>query len=134
MTARSDTPEVPRIVRENFTTSRLAEFTSVAALTAAIGHGPAWWALVIAKELADNGIDEAEASGVAPEIAITVTADSIAVTDNGGGRDPETRASIIDYNTSTSSREAYVEPTRGRQGNALQTILAIPFVVDGERG
>ena len=33
-----------------------------------------------------------------------------------------------------SSREAYVSPTRGAQGNALKTIVAMPFVLDGERG
>ena len=33
-----------------------------------------------------------------------------------------------------SSREAYVTPTRGAQGNALKTIVAMPFVLDGERG
>jgi hypothetical protein len=35
---------------------------------------------------------------------------------------------------SLSSREAYVSPTRGAQGNALKTIVAMPFVLDGERG
>jgi hypothetical protein len=34
----------------------------------------------------------------------------------------------------TSSREAYISPTRGAQGNAIQTILAMGFVLDGERG
>ena len=32
------------------------------------------------------------------------------------------------------SREAYVSPTRGAQGNALKTILAMPFVLDGAQG
>jgi hypothetical protein len=33
-----------------------------------------------------------------------------------------------------SSREAYLAPDRGTQGNALKTIVARPFVLDGERG
>ncbi|MCH7727439.1 MAG: hypothetical protein IH991_13295 [Planctomycetes bacterium] len=33
-----------------------------------------------------------------------------------------------------SSREAYVAPDRGDQGNALKTVVAMPFVIDGERG
>jgi hypothetical protein len=33
-----------------------------------------------------------------------------------------------------SSREAYVAPDRGAQGNALKTLIAMPFVLDGERG
>ena len=32
-----------------------------------------------------------------------------------------------------SSREAYVSPTRGAQGNALKTILAMGYVLDRER-
>ena len=55
-------------------------------------------------------------------------------TDNGPGIAPETVASILDFTTRTSSREAYVSPTRGAQGNALKTILAMPFVLDGAAG
>jgi hypothetical protein len=33
-----------------------------------------------------------------------------------------------------SSREAYVSPTRGAQGNALKTVLAMPFALDGTEG
>jgi hypothetical protein len=33
-----------------------------------------------------------------------------------------------------ASREAYVSPTRGAQGDALKTLLAMPFALDGERG
>ena len=47
---------------------------------------------------------------------------------------PETVASILDFNTRTSSREAYVAPDRGAQGNALKTILAMPFALNGEEG
>ena len=65
---------------------------------------------------------------------IDVTDDGIAVTDNGPGIAPDTIANILDYNTRTSSREAYCSPTRGAQGNALKTLLAMPFALDGERG
>src|SRR3954466_6648560 len=40
----------------------------------------------------------------------------------------------LDFTVRVSSREAYVSPTRGAQGNALKTIFAMPFVLDGERG
>ena len=33
-----------------------------------------------------------------------------------------------------SSREAYVGPWRGAQGNALKTLLAMPFALDGKAG
>ena len=42
--------------------------------------------------------------------------------------------SVLDFAVRVSSREAYVSPTRGAQGNALKTIVAMPFVLDGERG
>jgi DNA topoisomerase VI subunit B len=57
----------------------------------------------------------------------------IVVEDNGPGIPSETIAGIIDYNIRVSSREAYISPTRGRQGNALKTILAMGFVLgDGK--
>ena len=46
----------------------------------------------------------------------------------------QTVKGVLDYNVRVSSREAYASPTRGAQGNALKTILAMPFVLDGERG
>ena len=121
-------------MRDLHVSSRLAEFTSVKALTAATGHSPDRWAQVIVKELVDNGIDNAEANGIAPEITITVTAESIAVTDNGGGIAPEDLVQMLDYNNRVSSTEAYISPTRGRQGNAMQTIFAIPYALHGEGG
>ena len=50
-----------------------------------------------------------------------------------GGIETETIKSILDYTIRVSSREAYVSPTRGAQGNALKTILAMGYVLDRER-
>ena len=94
-----------------------------------------YWPTVVVKELIDNALDESEEAGVAPSVAVTVTGNEITVADLAGrGITPETVAALIDYTTRTSSREAYVSPTRGAQGNALQTILAMGFALDGERG
>ncbi len=41
---------------------------------------------------------------------------------------------MLDFSIRVSSREAYVAPDRGAQGNALKTIVAMPFVLDGECG
>jgi DNA topoisomerase VI subunit B len=99
------------------------------------GHPVEDWPLVIVKELADNALDTAEGAGIAPEIEIVVTADAIMVSDRGPGIAPATVESLIDYSVRTSSRAAYVSPTRGAQGNALQTILAMPFVLaQGQQG
>jgi DNA topoisomerase VI subunit B len=119
----------PALVRKTFTVSRLAEFASTAELTKAIGHPVELWPFVIAKELIDNSLDACEAAGLAPKIAVLVDQRSITVADCGPGIAPETVASVVDFTIRTSSREAYVSPTRGAQGNALQTIFAMGFAL-----
>jgi DNA topoisomerase VI subunit B len=123
-----------RLDRRVFATSRLAEFTSTKELTAQTGHTPDQWPLVIVKELVDNALDEAERVGIAPEVELQVGNDRIVVNDNGGGIAPETVAKILDYTVRASDKEAYVSPTRGAQGNALKTVLAMPFALDGTTG
>jgi DNA topoisomerase VI subunit B len=120
--------------RTTFSTSRLLEFCSRKELVAQTGHEPDAWPLVIIKELIDNGMDAAEEAGIAPVIRVTVARGRIRVRDNGPGIPPETVASILDFTTRTSSREAYVAPDRGRQGNALKTVIAMPFALSGEEG
>jgi DNA topoisomerase-6 subunit B len=114
--------------RTVFTTSRLLEFCTTGELSKQVGFGCEDWLFVALKELVDNGLDAAEEGGIAPEITITVTTAcntlTLTVTDNGPGIAPGVVARIIDFHTKTSSREAYVAPTRGQQGNALQTVLA----------
>ena len=109
----------PALSRNIFKTSRLAEFTSEKELVKQTGHSVDEWPLVVLKELVDNGIDASEEAGVSPVVEIKVSHDGI---------------SVVDYASRVSSREAYVSPTRGAQGNALQTILAMPFALDSERG
>jgi DNA topoisomerase VI subunit B len=48
---------------------------------------------------------------------------SIVIEDNGPGIPAKTIDGVLDYSIRVSSREAYVSPTRGAQGNALKTIL-----------
>jgi DNA topoisomerase VI subunit B len=126
----------PRLVRETFRTSRLIEFCSERELVAQIGHHVQDWPLVILKELVDNAIDIAEEIGVAPKAAIEVSTErgEIIITDNGPGIPTETIKDILDPTVRVSSREAYVSPTRGAQGNALKTIVAMPFALDGSAG
>jgi DNA topoisomerase VI subunit B len=141
MSLNVESPTKPRghtLDRETFTTSRLSEFCSQKELTSQTGHSTEQWPLVILKELLDNALDAGEEAGIAPEIKISVSAiadaASITIADNGPGMPPETVKGLLDFNVRVSSREAYVSPTRGAQGNALKTVVAMPFALDGSIG
>jgi hypothetical protein len=121
-----------QLQRVTFRTSRLLDFCSQKELTAQTGHPPAQWPLVILKELIDNALDACENSGTAPEVAVRVDDRGIEVADNGPGIAAHTVDAILDYNIRVSSNEAYVSPTRGAQGNALKTILAMRYALHGE--
>lgn len=123
-----------RLAPTTFMTSRLLDFASEKELVAQTGHSRSQWPLVILKELTDNAIDACEEAGVAPEIKVTVDGSGITVADNGPGLPAETIKGVLDFTVRVSSREAYVSPTRGAQGNALKTMVAMPFVLDGEQG
>ena len=125
----------PRVAgRTTFTTSRLLDFFSEKELTAQTGHATAQWPIVVLKELVDNALDACEEANVAPEVEIVVDDTGITVIDNGPGIPAETIAAVLDYSVRVSSREAYIAPDRGAQGNALKTIVAMPFVLDGKAG
>jgi DNA topoisomerase VI subunit B len=126
----------PRLTRETFRTSRLLEFCSRKELVAQTGHDIADWPLVILKEGIDNAVDACEEAGIAPEILVKVstTTGEISIGDNGPGIPAETVGAILDYTVRASSREAYCSPTRGAQGNALKTVVAMPFCLDGSVG
>jgi DNA topoisomerase VI subunit B len=115
-------------------TSRLLDFASEKELVAQTGHQRDLWPLVIVKELVDNALDACEEAGIAPAIEITVDDDGLTVEDNGPGIPADVVKHILDFHIRVSSREAYVSPTRGAQGNALKTIVAMPFVLDGNLG
>ena len=98
-------------IEGGFTTSRLADFASRSKLERQIGHSASFWAGSRTERTVDNALDACEAAGVAPRIRIEVDQDHISVTDNGGG-----------------------SPTRGAQGNALQTLLAMAHALTGRPG
>src|SRR5215813_1152590 len=124
----------PRLQRETLRTSRLLDFASEKELIAQTGHRPAQWPLVVLKELVDNAIDACEEADIAPSIVITVDRTGITVADNGPGIPAATVKGVLDFTVRVSSREAYISPTRGAQGNALKCIVAMPYVLDGSRG
>ena len=123
-----------QLAAETFRTSRLLDFCSERELVKQIGHATDQWPLVVLKELIDNALDAAEEAGTAPVIRIEVSDKQIIITDNGPGIPAETVAGILDFSVRVSRREAYASPTRGAQGNALKTIVAMAFALDGAKG
>jgi hypothetical protein len=119
-----------KLTRVAFRVSRLMEFCSIRELQNQTGHSIHDWPLVVAKELMDNALDECEEAEIAPIISVAVDGDSIVIEDNGRGIATDTIESILDYSIRVSSREAYVSPTRGAQGNALKTLLPMGYVLD----
>ena len=122
------------LARTTFRTSRLLDFASEKELTAQIGHAKGTWPVVVLKELLDNAIDACEEAATPPTVAVTLDHSGITVEDNGPGLPADVIGDILDFSVRVSSREAYVSPTRGVQGNALKTVVAIPFVLDGHAG
>jgi hypothetical protein len=123
----------PRLERTTFETSRLLEYFTERELRYQTGRQPAEWPLVILKECIDNALDACEDAGIAPVITVrlfeTGAGAHITVSDNGAGMPLEVVERILDYSVRVSDKEAYVSPTRGAQGNALKTIIAIPYVL-----
>jgi DNA topoisomerase VI subunit B len=117
--------------REVFTTSRELEYFSESELVTQTGYDREnWWPGVLVKELMDNSLDACEQAGVAPRISVRFSREELVVADNGPGLPADVLARILDFSSRTSDKAAYISPTRGAQGNALKTILAIPFVLN----
>jgi len=117
--------------RVAFKTSRELEYFTQKELVVQTGHEPERWPEVVLKELVDNALDAAEEHDQPVEIAIALRPDGITVADNGPGLPAEVLEGVLDFSVRVSSKDAYVTPTRGAQGNALKTVLAIPFVLSG---
>jgi DNA topoisomerase VI subunit B len=110
------------------------EFCTRRELVNQTGHDVPEWPMVVLKELADNALDACEEAEIAPVISIAINGSAITITDNGPGIPDDTINAVLDYSIRVSSREAYVSPTRGAQGNALKTILPMSYVLDEHRG
>ena len=79
----------------------------------------------------DNALDAAEDADIPPIIEVTLSEDGLTVADSGPGLAVEVVKRILDLSSKTSSKDFYLAPTRGAQGNALKTVLAIPYVLSG---
>ena len=114
-----------------FEASRAAEYFDARQLSTLTGVSASEFASVCLKELIDNALDACEAAGVTPEIDVDVRDEEgvieLAVSDNGPGIPPEGVRKVLDYNVRVSDKAAYRSPTRGAQGNALKTVMGIPY-------
>ncbi len=124
----------PQLKRTTLTTSRMMEFCSEKELVAQIGHAREDWPLVVLKELIDNALDACEDTQTQPIINVVVDEHGICVSDNGPGIPKSTVKDMLNFSVRVSSREAYIAPDRGAQGNALKTLVAIPYALDGNQG
>jgi len=121
--------------RETFATPRAAEFFDRKALQAQTGQPAHKFAAVLVKELLDNALDAAETAGESPQVTLETVHDddrlTIRVSDNGPGMPPELIDRVLDFSVLVSDKSAYRSPTRGAQGNALKTVLGIPYALGG---
>jgi DNA topoisomerase VI subunit B len=137
---KAEIPETPvksakkKLTRVPFTVSRLMEFCTRRELINQTGHDVWQWPLVVVKELIDNALDACEEAELAPIISVNVNGDKILIDDNGPGIPAKTIDGVLDYSIRVSSREAYVSPTRGAQGNALKTVLPMAYVLNEHQG
>lgn len=86
------------------------------------------WDIYTIKELMDNCLDACESAGIEPDVNITVRGDCITIRDNGPGITRETIYKVIDLDIYAGSKYYYSRPSRGKQGNAMLTVFALPYV------
>jgi len=127
-----------KLERTTFTYPRSLEYFDINELQVQTGQAVENFPSVIVKELVDNALDECENSDVTPKVKLAINELDddkleIIVTDNGRGIPAETVKKILDFNTRTTSKAFYRTPTRGLMGNALKTIIGIPYALSLEK-
>src|SRR5215203_1230424 len=124
-----------KLERTTFSASRAAEYFDARQLSTLTGVPTQEFANVILKELVDNSLDACETAGTSPEISVAVGdggtpgAIRIHVSDNGPGIPSDVVRSLLNYDVRVSDKAAYRSPTRGAQGNALKTVIGIPYAL-----
>src|SRR5215211_2753623 len=128
-----------RLERTAFEISRAAEYFDGRQLSTLTGVPTGEFAHVVLKELIDNSLDACEAAGAPPQITVAVIDDGspsairLSVSDNGPGIPSDVVRRMLDYNVRVSDKAAYRSPTRGAQGNALKTVIGIPYALGSRK-
>jgi DNA topoisomerase VI subunit B len=122
-----------KLQRTTFEISRAAEYFDARQLSALVGVSQDEFSSVCLKELVDNSLDACETAGVAPVVGVKVGREDglirLSISDNGPGIPHEVVRKVLDYNVRVSDKAAYRSPTRGAQGNALKTVIGIPYAL-----
>lgn len=124
-----------KLERTTFSTPKGSGYLSVSELERLTGQPRYRFAKVVLKELLDNALDAAEEANGKPEVVVDIhwlSEDDalISVADSGDGMSRNIIERIFDFSMDTSDKRHFRTPTRGQQGNALKTILGIPFALD----
>jgi hypothetical protein len=119
--------------RETFTVSKALDYLNPDELRKQLGCERDLWLHALSKEVCDNSLDNCEEIGVLPEIAWTVTDESISFQDYGSGIEADTVESILNLTTKTSSRAAWRSVTRGAQGFFSKCLISLPYAWDTSR-
>jgi 5S rRNA maturation endonuclease (ribonuclease M5) len=85
------------------------------------------WQEVIVKELMDNSLDAVDQLDQ-KQITVTCTDDLFSVCDNGGGIPAAALGDIYNFNIYVSSKRHTRTVSRGAQGNAVKSIIAICYL------
>ena len=112
--------------RVTFETSRALEYFSAKELQAQIGFTSDYWPVAILRELIDNALDACEGIGVAPDIHITTSDDTICVRDNGPGIPPQTIERSLGGTTLRSRSTALPSGPRSRMRSAMRLEILAP--------
>jgi DNA topoisomerase VI subunit B len=119
--------------REMGEISRSSEFFSVSELEAQTGQPKENFASVALKELLDNAIDASESASDRPRVSLDIAMNDeilhMVVRDNGPGLRSRDINRIKDFDVRVSDKLNYRSPSRGQQGNALKTILGMPYAL-----
>ena len=124
-----------KLQRTTFETSRAAEYFDARQLSALVGVSQDEFASVCLKELVDNSLDACETAGISPVVGVKVKNSAeddlmrLSVSDHGPGIPAEVVRKVLNYNIRVSDKAAYRSPTRGAQGNALKTVIGIPYAL-----
>lgn len=90
------------------------------------------WDLYILKELVDNALDADEAAGITPRVSVEMRYDGLGLTvivRNQAQFPMDVVGDIFNLEKRASVKDLYNLPTRGAQGNALKTLLGIPYAL-----